>query len=106
MSRIPLQRNRTGRRPSTTEWLELLATDGPFLAAPVVNDIWPGGLPALDKDSVGRLRDASSLLDASPGTRDAFVHHVLADLLGWGDNLADRGHLPLNLTTPGPEPST
>ena len=95
--------NHHGRRPSTTEWLELLATEGPFLAAPVVKEVWPGGLPALDKDLVGRLRDASTLLDASPGTRDSFVKYVLADFLGWGENLLGAGHVPPTLTTPVPE---
>ena len=95
--------NHHGRRPSTTEWLELLATEGPFLAAPVVKEVWPGGLPALDKGLVGRLRDASTLLDASPGTRDSFVNYVLADFLGWGANLLGAGHVPPTLTTPVPE---
>ncbi len=99
MSTPTRRRPRPGRRPSSTEWLELLATDGPFLAAPVVTDTWPSGLPALDKDSVGRLREASSRLDASPGTRDAFIRHVLADLLGWATNLAAAGHVPPTLTT-------
>lgn len=95
-----------GRRPSTTEWLELLATDGPFLAAPVVKEIWPGGLPALDKDLVGRLRDANTLLDASPGTRDSFVNYVLTEFLGWNENLVGAGHVPPTLTTPVPEHHT
>lgn len=95
--------NRSGRRPSTTEWLELLATEGPFLAAPVVKEVWPGGLPALDKELVVRLRDANTLLEASPGTRDAFVRYVLTDFLAWGQNLLGAGHVPPNLTTPVPE---
>ncbi len=100
------RRPRTGRRASSTEWLELLATDGPFLAAPVVTDTWPSGLPALDKDTVGRLRDANSLLDASPGTRDAFVRHVLGAVLGWDANLVTRGHLAPTLSTEVPEYGT
>jgi methylase of polypeptide subunit release factors len=84
----------------------MLAADGPFLAAPVVNDTWPGGLPALDKDSVGRLREASALLDASPGTRDSFVHVVLADFLGWGDDLVRGPDLPPTLETTVPEHHT
>ncbi|MEV6872231.1 DNA methyltransferase [Amycolatopsis sp. NPDC051128] len=98
--------SRPGRRASTTEWLELLAPDGPFLAAPVVNEIWPSGLPALDRDAVGHLRDASGLLDASPGTRDAFVHHVLADFLGWHGNFANSGTVAPMLTTQVPEHHT
>jgi hypothetical protein len=91
---------RPGRRASSTTWLDLLATEGPFLAAPVVKETWPDGLPALDRDSVGHLRDASGLLDASPGSRDTFVHHVLADFLGWHDNVANSGTVAPNQSSP------
>jgi hypothetical protein len=94
------------RPPSAADWLELLASDGPFLAAPVVKEVWSTGLPALDHDSVTRLRDASALLDASPGTRDGFVRTVLTDFLGWGDRLALAPNLPPGLTTPVPEHAT
>ncbi|MDV7246236.1 MULTISPECIES: DNA methyltransferase [Rhodococcus] len=103
---------RTARRPrtrgqsSTTEWLELLAVDGPFLAAPVVKDVWPGGLPALNKDDVSTLRETSSILDASPGTRDTFIRHVLTNFLGWKANHLGAGHVPPTLTTPVPEYGT
>ena len=101
------RRSRTaGRSASTTEWLELLAVDGPFLAAPVVKDVWPGGLPALNIEDVGALREASSVLDASPGTRDAFIRHVLTRFLGWKSNLVGAGHVPSTLTTPVPEYGT
>ena len=100
------RRSRTPGQSSTTEWLELLAVDGPFLAAPVVKDVWPGGLPALNKDDVGALREASSVLDASPGTRDAFIRHVLTSFLGWKSNLVGAGHVPPTLTTPVPEYGT
>ena len=100
------RRSRIPRQSSTTEWLELLAVDGPFLAVPVVKDVWPGGLPALNIDDVGALREASSVLDASPGTRDAFIRHVLTSFLGWKSNLAGAGHVPSTLTTPVPEYGT
>lgn len=29
------------------EWLELVDTDGPFLAAPVLKRAWPQGMPLL-----------------------------------------------------------
>ena len=94
------------RRASTTEWLDLLGADGPFLAAPVVNDTWPSGLPALDKGSVGRLRDASARLDASPGTRDAFVRLVLSDFLAWSDELVSGPDVPAAWATAVPEYQT
>ena len=31
-------KTRQGRRPSSTDWLQILDVDGPFLAAPVVTD--------------------------------------------------------------------
>ncbi|MDT5367978.1 MAG: hypothetical protein QOC62_2409, partial [Mycobacterium sp.] len=105
MTRIG-RRSRIGGQASTTEWLELLAVDGPFLAAPVVKDVWPGGLPALNKDDVSALREASSVLDASPGTRDALIRHVLTSFLGWKSNLVGAGHVPSTLTTPVPEYGT
>jgi len=90
----------------TSEWLELLAVDGPFLAAPVVKETWPGGLPALNRDDVNSLREASSLLDASPGTRDIFIRHVLISFLDWKSNHIGAGHVPSTLSTPVPEHGT
>ena len=100
------QRRRRSNAATATEWLDLLAVEGPFLAAPVVKDVWPGGLPALIKDDVVALREASSVLDASPGTRDAFIRHVLTRFLGWGTNMIGAGHVPATLTTPVPEYGT
>ena len=41
--------------PSATElhrrWLELVTTDGPFLAVPALKRVWPQGMPALDPDA-------------------------------------------------------
>jgi hypothetical protein len=79
---------RRGRRPSSTDWLEILDVDGPFLAAPVVHDTWPDGLPALSQTQMDALRSASTLYDANPGTRDAFISHVLTATLDWRHNLA------------------
>ncbi len=79
---------RRGRRPSSTDWLQILDVDGPFLAAPVVHDTWPDGLPALSQQQMDGLRAASTLYDANPGTRDAFIRHVLTTTLDWRHNLA------------------
>ncbi|HEY0169146.1 MAG TPA: type IIL restriction-modification enzyme MmeI [Jatrophihabitans sp.] len=78
---------RRGRRPSSTDWLQILDVDGPFLAAPVITDTWPDGLPALAQPQLDALRTASTLYDANPGTRDAFIAHVLTGLLDWRTNL-------------------
>lgn len=78
---------RRGRRPSSTDWLQILDVDGPFLAAPVITDTWPNGLPALEQKQMDALRAASILYDANPGARDAFVSHVLGGLLDWRTQL-------------------
>jgi hypothetical protein len=77
-----------GRRPSSTDWLQILDIDGPFLAAPVIHDTWPDGLPALSHTQMDALRSANTMYDANPGTRDAFINHVLSSLLDWRHNLA------------------
>ncbi len=68
--------------------MQILDIEGPFLAAPVVTDAWPDGLPALDQARMDALRASSALFDANPGARDGFVRHVLVDTLAWRHNLA------------------
>lgn len=98
MSRTP--------RVRSHEWLTILDVDGPFLAAPVVKGAFPAGLPALDGDAVRALREFSTAFDASLGQRDAFVQHVLRDLLGWAGQLIQRPELPQGLDVPVPEHRT
>jgi hypothetical protein len=88
---------------SAAEWLSLLDVDGPFLAAPVVKEAFPAGLPALDQDRTQRLREASAALDASIGNRDSFVQNALRDFLNWGDRLREGSDLPAGLTVAVPE---
>ena len=48
--------------PSGTDlhrgWLELVDTDGPFLAVPALKRVWPQGMPQPDTDAVAALKDA------------------------------------------------
>lgn len=77
----------TGRRPSSTDWLQILDIDGPFLAAPIVSDTWPDGLPALDSERLTALRGHSAIYDSNVGARDNYIRHVLTDTLDWRSNL-------------------
>ncbi len=88
------------------DWLTVLEVEGPFLAAPVVKDAFPAGLPALERDAVRTLRERSVALDASLGSCDGFVQHVLADLLDWAGEFAQRPSLPQGLDVPVPEHRT
>ncbi len=95
--------------PSVTEmhraWLELVDTEGPFLAIPPLKRVWPQGMPSLSEDRKAALADArkdfeaawekfdrapanDTVLDAYRVTRDKWVETVLRDVAGWAESLA------------------
>jgi hypothetical protein len=76
-----------GRKPSSTDWLQILDIDGPFLAAPVITDTWPAGLPALDPEPMNALRAQSVIYDNNVGARDGYIRHMLTSTLDWRTNL-------------------
>ncbi|MEV5210986.1 DNA methyltransferase [Micromonospora sp. NPDC053740] len=100
---------RTFRPKTATElhraWLELVETDGPFLAIPPLKRVWPQGMPALDPERLDVLREAKpafdhawEALDIDPEdetvqakyaeVRDVWVQTVLRDVVGWRTSLA------------------
>ncbi|SCL20606.1 Methyltransferase domain-containing protein [Micromonospora pallida] len=103
---------RTARtfRPKTAAelhraWLELVETDGPFLAIPPLKRVWPQGMPVLGPERLDVLREARpafdhawEALDIDPGdeivqakyaeVRDVWVQTVLRDVVGWRTSLA------------------
>ncbi len=103
-------RQRAGfNAPSVTElhraWLELVDTEGPFLAIPPLKRVWPQGMPSLSDDRKAALVDArkdfeatwekfdrapdnETVLDAYRIARDKWVETVLRDVAGWADSLA------------------
>jgi hypothetical protein len=87
------------------QWLELVDTDGPFLAVSPLKRVWPQGVPALPEDRREALsyarRDFESAwetLDRSAGddaaveayrvARDKWVETVLRDVAGWAESLS------------------
>ncbi|MFV2021980.1 Eco57I restriction-modification methylase domain-containing protein [Micromonospora sp. LOL_023] len=82
-------------------WLELVDTDGPFLAVPALRRVWPQGMPQLERNALAALKDAKPAFekawenwDKQPGdaaldlyrqARDTWVDVVVRDILGWGD---------------------
>lgn len=95
--------------PSVTElhrvWLELVDSEGPFLAIPPLKRVWPQGMPSLSDDRKAALVDArkhfeaawekldrapdnEAVLDAYRIARDKWVETVLRDVAGWADSLA------------------
>ena len=96
--------------------MELVETDGPFLAVPPLKRVWPQGMAALVEDRLNALREAKPAfehawedLDVDPddpaardkyaAARDEWVRVVLRDVAGWGE-LLDEGPSALATTSP------
>ena len=115
MNRIPYARRRPAP-PTPAElhrlWLQLVDSDGPFLAVPALKRVWPQGIPPLDEERAADLAAARPAFDAAwdvwdrrrfsdpdgaaadyRAARDAWVDIVLRDVLGWGDSMIDVGEL-------------
>lgn len=114
------------RTPTVVElhadWLTQVETDGPFLALPVIKDIWPDGVDRLG-DADDRLltfkqafvtwqreMDAFALADRTPEAREryaavtrAWIETVLDDLAGWNGLRISADELPsgLEIRSPG-----
>ncbi|MHA6622492.1 Eco57I restriction-modification methylase domain-containing protein [Pseudonocardia sp. DLS-67] len=102
MMRPQMRRQGERRAPSTgdlhRQWLELVDTDGPFLAVPALSRVYGSGIPQPDADAVAALKDAKPAfekaweawdrrrkapLDGYRAARDTWVQVVLRDVLGW-----------------------
>jgi type I restriction-modification system DNA methylase subunit len=82
-------------------WLELVDTDGPFLAVPALKRVWPQGIPQPEPEALAALKDAKpafekawenwdryrdqAALDLYREARDTWVEVVFRDVLGWGE---------------------
>ena len=99
------------RRPSAPSaaelhrrWLELVDTDGPFLAVPALKRVWPQGVPQLPQPSRAALSDAKSafehawdawdkhsgeptLAETLRSARDVWAEVVLREVIGWSEDL-------------------
>ena len=73
-------------------WLELVQTSGPFLTLPVVNRVYPDGLPEISPHIRAAMRAAvADMLDSAGATRGAAIEAVLRNALDWDTHLA-QGH--------------
>ncbi|AXE38830.1 DNA methyltransferase [Acidipropionibacterium virtanenii] len=103
--------HRNLRAPSAVQmhrqWLELVDTEGPFLAIPPLKRVWPTGIPdfrsthpdrfeALTSahkefvrawDSFDRDPEGDGRLDAYRVTRDEWIETLLRDVIRWDDSL-------------------
>lgn len=91
-------------------WLGLIEVSGPFLAPPVLREVFPQGLDGLDTEKVRRLRRAhaewrDAMDEDDPDLRalhGAWIREVLSTALGfeardlrWGDAVPETLRLPL-----------
>lgn len=97
---------------SDHEWLNLVEVSGPFLAVPVLRDVFPQGLEALPSGRPQRLRrtydewrDAVDMDDLDlPALHAAWVDEVLTTALEMDETVLREGAtLPERLTVPIPE---
>lgn len=102
--------SRSGQRPlartgaaAHRDWLRLVTTEGPWLAAPALASVYPQGIPPLDRERRLTLTEAAAplerawdawdrggaaALDAYREQRDRWVRTVLEDVVGWRGELA------------------
>lgn len=94
------------------EWLNLVEVSGPFLAVPVLRDVFPQGLEALPSGRPQRLRrtyeewrDAVDMDDLDlPALHAAWIDDVLVTALEMDETVLRRGaRLPEKLTVSIPE---
>ena len=104
--RTPRQRSTPSASELHHAWLELVDTDGPFLAIAPLKRVWPQGMPALDdtrKEALLYARrdfeaawetadratnDDGTTDDAYRIARDKWVETVLRDVVGWAESLS------------------
>lgn len=105
MARRPV-RNRPAKSATDLHraWLELVDTEGPFLAIPPLKRVWPEGMPQLAEARKAVLSDArkdfesawerydrspgsDTALDAYRSARDKWVETVLRGVAGWAESL-------------------
>jgi hypothetical protein len=84
-------------------WLDLLQTSGPFLTLPVVNRVFPNGLPRVpDARRPAELRAlVATMLDSRGASRHAVVRTLLCDVLDWGEHLLLDTAVPAALVEVG-----
>ncbi|MGY4646283.1 DNA methyltransferase [Mycobacterium sp. URHB0021] len=104
--RTPRQRSTPNVSELHRAWLELVDTDGPFLAIAPLKRVWPQGMPALDGERKEALlyarKDFEVVWEAADRTtgddgatddayriaRDKWVETVLRDVVGWAESLS------------------
>jgi len=82
-------------------WLELIQTSGPFLTLPVVDRVFPDGLPEVPSGARRAVRTAvADALDNRGATRHQAIRAMLCEALNWDEHLRLDAELPAALAEP------
>ncbi|KQV20867.1 MULTISPECIES: DNA methyltransferase [unclassified Kitasatospora] len=98
-------------------WLELVDADGPFLAVPALERVWPQGMPQPDSRAIAAVKDAkpafekawerwdthrddNGALDVYRQARDTWVDLVLRQGLRWGPSYTSPGPAGAEIRSP------
>lgn len=85
------------------QWLELVTTSGPFLTLPVINRVFPNGLPPVSTAHRAVLRAAvESMLATDGAARGDLIDLLLRDVANWGPRLVEGTAIPATLAEPIP----
>ncbi|MGW0646367.1 Eco57I restriction-modification methylase domain-containing protein [Streptomyces badius] len=77
------------------EWLRLLRPDGPFIALPVLTEVFPQGLDTVPTETRQRLRQAWEEVQEDPALlRHGWERLILDELLGWTPGLREGAAVP------------
>lgn len=80
-------------------WLELLQTSGPFLTLPVMNRVFPNGLPVVPKQHRVAVRGlVASMMDSRGVGSPKVIETMLRDVFDWQGHLVQNLDLPASLT--------
>ena len=83
------------------DWLALVEPVGAFLTMPVLRRVFPDGLNRTDAVLAADARDRAAGLGSDVAERTVWLRWLLADLLRWGDRLAEGPAVPHTATTDG-----
>lgn len=94
-------RRRPTRARDRHAWLDLLQRSGPFLTLPVVDRVFPAGLPEVPAGPRAATRAAvAELLERGSAGQATAIETVLCSALDWRDHLRRSGTLPDALAHP------
>ncbi|MCW2905093.1 MAG: hypothetical protein JWO67_7358, partial [Streptosporangiaceae bacterium] len=99
---MPPSNNPGGPSPAEqhADWLRLLPVDGPFLALPVLTEIFPHGLETVPDETLARVRQAwTEVCEAPDLLGPAWTDLVLREVLAYsGPTLTEGAAVPAEFT--------